>query len=386
MNSNPEVEKEKLKEKNSFEFMVYLHLLGQSIFISILLLFAFQNTFFNTLLKENNIIFYSLLIILIVTTDSSIFTQILNNSMNYFYFVIFTLCISYIFCKIAILFNFYFIMIICLLNILEILYLTIKTYRIKNNKKMMKFFVDPSSFRTCIILISSILCYIFKIGTLKFFIILIIFLLFEAYIIRSMDYILIKERNNFKNNRDYISSVIFLYIIIFRVILKFLKEKYHSRQYEKNPIEKDANVKDSNEKDANEKNKKEKDSNENKPIRKNMIYTGEEDFAEYYKDKDEKDSNEKRPIQKSRIYTGEEDYAKYYKDKDDKDSNENKPIQKGRIYTGEEYFARSYKDIKDEKYKKILMNDNYCGAIKESEEEEENSLNKKKTKNLNNKM
>ena len=325
--------------------------------------------------------------------------------MNYFYFVIFTLCISYIFCKIAILFNFYFIMIICLLNILEILYLTIKTYRIKNNKKMMKFFVDPSSFRTCIILISSILCYTFKIGTLKFFIILIIFLLFEAYIIRSIDYILFKERNNFKNNRDYISSVIFLYIIIFRVILKFLKEKYHSRQYEKNPIEKDANVKDSNEKDANEKNKKEKDSNEkwpirksrinemekrlrelykdkdkdekdsneNKPIRKNMIYTGEEDFEEYYKDKDEKDSNEKRPIQKSRIYTGEEDYSKYYKDKDDKDSNENQPIQKGRIYTGEEYFARSYKDIKDEKSKKILMNDNYCGAIKESEEEE-NSL------------
>ena len=368
MKSNPEVE----KEKNEFEFMVYLHLLGHSIVIFIILIFAFQNAFFNTLLKENNIIFYTILVILFATTNSSIYTPILKNKpMNYIYLFIFTLCISYIFCKIAILFNFYFTMIMCFFNISKIICLTIKSYSIKNNKKIKNFFINHS-FTFYIFLIGSILCRFYKIGTLKYFIILINFLIFDFYINRSMDYIL--KRNNFKNT-DYISTVIFLYINIFRLILKLLKKLYNSYQSEKEPneggpVEKEPNEKNQNakkpirsngsgifkrkfrERGEKDENQNEKSINEKKPIRKNLIYTGEEDFRKYYetdKDQNEKNINEKKPIRKNLIYTGEEDFREYYK----KDEDQNEKIPK--------------------EVKKILNLNNNCNAIKECDEDEDES-------------
>ena len=148
------------KEKNKFLFKVYLHLLCQSIFIFIMLIFAFRFTFFTTLLIENNIIFYaSLIILLIAFIQPLISDQILKNKpQNYIYLSIFTLCISYILCKEAVLFDFYLIMIMSLLNIIEILYLTIESYIVKKNEKTEMEIANTATFMGLVILfIGSIL-------------------------------------------------------------------------------------------------------------------------------------------------------------------------------------------------------------------------------------
>ena len=117
------------KQKNKFLFKVYLHLLFQSIFIFIMIFFAFKNTYFNILLIENNIIFYAALILLVIGFIQPLISDkiLKNKPQNYIFLFLFTLCISYSLCKAAILFDFYLIMIMSLLFIIEILFLTIES-------------------------------------------------------------------------------------------------------------------------------------------------------------------------------------------------------------------------------------------------------------------
>jgi FtsH-binding integral membrane protein len=255
------------KEKNKFLFKVYLHLLCQSIFIFIMLIFAFRFTFFTTLLIENNIIFYaSLIILLIAFIQPLISDQILKNKpQNYIYLFIFTACISYILCKEAVLFDFYLIMIMSLLNIIEILYLTIESYVVKNNEKTETDIANTSTFMgVCILFIGAILCFLKKISIFKFSLVLLILLVLGVYIIYDMNCIFIDKRRVFQKN-EYVLATIFLYIDIFQTILELLEKFYNSCEPERKPVKK-------------------------KTTKRGMIYTGEDDYKKQYrKESDEKD-------------------------------------------------------------------------------------------------
>ena len=255
------------KEKNKFLFKVYLHLLGQSIFIFIMLIFAFRFTFFTTLLIENNIIFYACLIILLIAFIQPLISdQILKNKpQNYIYLFIFTACISYILCKEAVLFDFYLIMIMSLLNIIEILYLTIESYVVKNNEKTETDIANTSTFMgVCILFIGAILCFLKKISIFKFSLVLLILLVLGVYIIYDMNCIFIDKRRVFQKN-EYVLATIFLYIDIFQTILELLEKFYNSCEPERKPVKK-------------------------KTTKRGMIYTGEDDYKKQYrKESDEKD-------------------------------------------------------------------------------------------------
>ena len=247
----------KEKEKNKFLFKVYLHLLSQSIFIFITLIFAFRFTFFTTLLIENNIIFYVCLIVLLIAFIQPLISdQILKNKpQNYIYLFIFTACISYILCKEAVLFDFYLIMIMSLLNIIEILYLTIESYVVKNNEKTETDIANTSTFMgVCILFIGAILCFLKKISIFKFSLVLLILLVLGVYIIYDMNCIFIDKRRVFQKN-EYVLATIFLYIDIFQTILELLEKFYNSCEPERKPV-----------------------------------YTGEDDYKKQYrKESDEKD-------------------------------------------------------------------------------------------------
>ena len=255
------------KEKNKFLFKVYLHLLGQSIFIFIMLIFAFRFTFFTTLLIENNIIFYACLIILLIAFIQPLISdQILKNKpQNYIYLFIFTACISYILCKEAVLFDFYLIMIMSILNIIEILYLTIESYIVKNSEKTETDMANTSTFMgVCILFIGAILCFLKKISIFKFSLVLLILLVLGVYIIYDMNCIFIDKRRVFQNN-EYVLATIFLYIDIFQTILELLEKFYNSCEPERKPVKK-------------------------KTTKRGMIYTGEDDYKKQYrKESDEKD-------------------------------------------------------------------------------------------------
>lgn len=295
--SGTEEEKEKIK----FICYVYLHLLGQSIFIFIMCLFAFQNTFFNILLKKNSIIFNTSLIILLVTFFQPLnLEQILkNNSQNYIYLFIFTLCISYILCKIAILFDFYLIMITFSFIFFEILYLTIEYYTTKKTKKTKTDIANSASFMAfCIILIGSILCFIKKISVLNFWIILIFLLALDIYLMHYMNFILMDKKRNFKNT-DCTLEVVFFYIDIFQIILNLFKK---FRNYSK-PWKKSVK----------------------KKIRKNMIYVGDEEYNYLYKKaSDEKDKNNDKKNSK-RLYNSKiNDTIEHIREIINQDDNEEK--------------------------------------------------------------
>jgi FtsH-binding integral membrane protein len=255
------------KEKNKFLFKVYLHLLCQSIFIFIMLIFAFRFTFFTTLLIENNIIFYaSLIILLIAFIQPLISDQILKNKpQNYIYLSIFTLCISYILCKEAVLFDFYLIMIMSLLNIIEILYLTIESYIVKKNEKTEMEIANTATFMGLVILfIGSILCFLKKISIFKFSVVLLILIVLGVYIIYDMNCIFIDKRRVFKDD-EFVLATVFVYIDIFQTILELLEKFYNSCEPERKPVKK-------------------------KTTKRGMIFTGEDDYKKQYrKESDEKD-------------------------------------------------------------------------------------------------
>ena len=208
------------KQKNKFLFKVYLHLLFQSIFIFIMIFFAFKNTYFNILLIENNIIFYAALILLVIGFIQPLISDkiLKNKPQNYIFLFLFTLCISYSLCKSAILFDFYLIMIMSLLFIIEILFLTIESYIVKSNEKTGTDIANTATtMGLCILFIGAILCFFKKISIVKFSIILLILLVLGIYIIYDMNCIFLDKRRVFIKT-EYVLAVVFLYIDIYKKI------------------------------------------------------------------------------------------------------------------------------------------------------------------------
>ena len=238
------------KIKTKFIFKVYLHLFCQIIIILLLALFAFKSKTFNSILSYNKIIFYTLIILAFILFLYPLFSdQILKIiPYNYIYLLIFTICISYIICKLILFLNPSLVRIGAILLILEIIYLLIDSYfRKKYNDDILNSSIFIGLF---LLFLSSILCFIEKIKILKMIIIFLILLSIGVYLIYDMNLILVDYRRNFEE-KDYVLANMFLYIDIIQTIFELIGKFYNSFEPEKVPINKAS---------------------------KSMIYTGEEEY------------------------------------------------------------------------------------------------------------
>ena len=258
--SNPKQE----KDSNKFVFKVYLHILGQAIVIFIMLFFSFRNQFVHTLLIENKLVFYIILIILLIAfIQALIFDDVLKHRpQNYFFLVIFTFCFSYCLCKQAIFFDFYLIMIMSILNIVEILYLMIESYIVTTNEKKGEDIANTATFMgLTLLIIGGILCFLKKISVIHFSMVLIILIILGIYIIYDMNCIFLDKRKHFSSN-GYVLATVFLYVDIFQTALELLEKFYNSCEPER---KQKRNVRG-----------------------KSMIYTGDEDYDKLYENQEEK--------------------------------------------------------------------------------------------------
>ena len=252
------------KEKNYFLPKVYLHILSQSIIILVMLFLTFKNLFFYTIIVLNNYVFYAILIILLVAFIRPLISDaILKNApQNYIYLFIFTICLTYIICKFAIMVDFSLIKLTTILNVVEILYLTIESYIVKKSEKNETDIANTATFMgLCLLFIGSIYCFLYKISILHLSIIILILVSIGVYIIYDMNCIFIDKRRKFQKN-EYVLATMFLYIDIFQTLFELLEKFYNSCEPERKPINRG---------------------------KKSMIYTGDEDYQNLYKTKEEEE-------------------------------------------------------------------------------------------------
>ena len=257
------------KEKNYFLPKVYLHILTQSIIILVMLFLTFKNLFFYTIIVLNNYVFYAILIILLVTFIRPLISDaILKNApQNYIYLFIFTICLTYIICKFSIMVDFSLIKLTTILNVVEILYLTIESYIVKKSEKNETDIANTATFMgLCLLFIGSIYCFLYKISILHLSIIILILVSIGVYIIYDMNCIFIDKRRKFQKN-EYVLATMFLYIDIFQTLFELLEKFYNSCEPERKPINRG---------------------------KKSMIYTGDEDYQNLYKTKEEEEKEKEK--------------------------------------------------------------------------------------------
>ena len=257
---NPKDSKAK-KIENKFIFKVYLHFFVHIIFILLMILLSFKNIIFNSILSKNKFIFYIFSILAFILFILPLFTeQMLKLSpYNYLYLLFFTICISYIICKISLFFSPTIIRVFSILLIFELIYLIIDAYINKNYDIDI---ANTSTFMGVFLLfITAIVYFVDKISFFKLNLIFLIILLFGIYLIYDMNLIFLEKRKKFEEN-DYILATLYLYIDVFQTIFELIGKFYNSCEPERKPIQKLKEA-------------------------KSMIYTGDEAYEDLYNEKNE---------------------------------------------------------------------------------------------------
>ena len=222
------ISKEKLKEiikKNKIISKVYLVFFIQSLIIFLFLYFAFYEEIFNSMLKKNNKIFYVsavfAFVIMLISHKVKILTVV---PLNYFFFLLFSGCISVVICKIAILFTFKTMATLWSLVIVMILFLTIYTYRLKKEIKLIS-----TAFIVFLVLFgaSIIIKFVANVSILNMILIIICLVCISLYLIYDMNN-LIEEKNLTKN--DYFTLNILVYFDIIMNFIKLVKFIYKNLQ------------------------------------------------------------------------------------------------------------------------------------------------------------
>ena len=254
------------KIESKFIFKVYLHLFCQVIFEILIIIFSFSNKAFNNFLSHNKIVFFIFILITFISIIHPLYSdQILKIiPYNYIYLFVFTLSISYILCKIFIMFNSSLVKIGVILFSLELIYLTVEAYI---NEKSETNIVNNSIFiGLCLFFIGFIFYFIEKIIFLKIIIIIIIILIFGIYLIYDMNLLFLDKKNKYEE-KDYVLATIFVYIDFFQTIFDLIGKFYNSCEPERKPIKRHDG-------------------------KKSMIYIGEEEYENLYNPKEDEDNKE----------------------------------------------------------------------------------------------
>ena len=180
--------------------------------------YAFNNEIFHDALKKNIKIFYFTIIITAIIFFSSYkWREVVSIvPFNYFFFLIFTISISYIICKIVILFQFKTIAVLWSLTLLMVLSLSTYAY---NSKKQIKI-AEAAIFSSLILISFSIIIkFVSKIPFADILLILLFLISLVVYLVYDVRSLI----NSFKiGNKNYILVDILLYIDIFRLLMKLV--------------------------------------------------------------------------------------------------------------------------------------------------------------------
>ena len=210
---------EKIKNNNYIISKIYFMFFIQ-LSISYLFIYqSFNNKLFSNLVKHNIKLFsLSICLTAIIFFSSYKWKEVLILvPFNYFFLIVFTISISFIICKIVILFSFKSITVLWILILIMILSLSVYAY---NSVKEIKI-AEAVAF-TSLILISFavILFFVVKINLMDTLLILFCLISFSVYLIFDVNS-LMKDKIIGKNNVFLVNF--YLYTDIFRIFMKMVK-------------------------------------------------------------------------------------------------------------------------------------------------------------------
>ena len=234
--------RQKILKKNKLTGKVYLVFFLQSLIIFIFIYYAFYSEAFRNLLQKNHKLFFISLVLAAVIMFASEKIKFLSVvPFNYFIFLIFSLCISILVCKLVILFSFKTIAILWVLLIFMILSLSIYAFITKIEIKLL-----PTSFFVLMVLliIGVFIKFFADVSFVDMLFIILCLICFNLYLIYDTN-VLIEERK--MTSRDYFTLNILLYLDIimnFIKLAKFIIKNLQSEEGENNKNESLEKIKD----------------------------------------------------------------------------------------------------------------------------------------------
>lgn len=218
INKKPKINKE-IIYKNRIISKIFLIFFIQVSITYIFIYYSFKNQIFHKLIKENKKLFIaSIGVTSIIFYSSFKFKEIFTTvPFNYFFFLVFTISISYLMCKLLILFSFPTITVLWILLLIMILSLSVYAYNSKKDIKIIEIVVFVS-----LILISFgiIIKFIEKIPIMDMALMIICLISLAVYLIYDVKKTIEEKKIG---QKDYILVNVFLYTDIFRVFVKIVK-------------------------------------------------------------------------------------------------------------------------------------------------------------------
>jgi len=181
--------------------------------------YSFNNEKFKNLLEKNNELFYLSIGITAIIFFFSFKNRILLTTVpfNYFFFIIFTLSLSYLICRVVILFTFKTILVLWTLLLIMVLSLSIYSYNLAKKVQITSAVVF-SSLST--ISFSVIIKFVSKITIVNILLILLCLICFSIYLVYDV-ISLIEEKEIEK--KEYILVNVFLYTDIIKQFIKLIR-------------------------------------------------------------------------------------------------------------------------------------------------------------------
>ena len=285
----------KIIAKNKLTGKIYFVFFIQMLIAFLFIYYAFENKLFNKALQNNLKLFYiSIILATIIMVVSGKFKLFSVVPFNYFLFIIFTLCISIIICKIVISFSFKTIAILWTLLIFLILSLSIYVFHIKNeiHLKSTSFFVF-----IVLLIVSLFIKFIGNVPLIDMIFIILCLIAFNIYLIYDVNSLI--EDNQVESNDYFLINILLYFDIIMNFIklFKFIYDNLKSKEGEENKnLEKMKDDIELMEKGINEvqnfgKKKKEEDEKDDKKKKKGKK-SKKEDKSDKKEDKKEKKKKE----------------------------------------------------------------------------------------------
>ena len=308
--------------------------------------FSFNNEKFKNLLEKNNELFYLSIGITALIFFFSFKNRILLITVpfNYFFFIVFTLSLSYLICRVVILFTYKTILVLWILTLIMVLSLSIYSYNLAKKIQITSAVVF-SSLST--ISFSVIIKFVSKIPIVNILIILLCLICFSIYLVYDV-ISLIEEKEIEK--KEYILVNVFLYTDIIKLFIKLIRmiTKYFESSVEIKNLKEIADDLDSG-------------FNDIKNLGKKLNDSGDEEDSDS-EDDDSDSSDDKKSKKKKDDKKGgkgkKEDKGKKDKknDKGKKDKKEDKK-NKGKSKSKKEDKKEDKKKGKKEKEKKSKKGD-----------------------------
>ena len=234
--------RQKILKKNKLTGKVFLVFFLQSLIIFIFIYYAFYSEAFRNLLQKNHKLFFISLVLAAVIMFASEKIKFLSVvPFNYFIFLIFSLCISILVCKLVILFSFKTIAILWVLLVFMILSLSIYAFITKIEIKLL-----PTTFFVLMVLliVGVFIKFFADVSFVDMLFIILCLICFNLYLIYDTN-VLIEERK--MTSRDYFTLNILLYLDIimnFIKLAKFIIKNLQSEEGENNKNESLEKIKD----------------------------------------------------------------------------------------------------------------------------------------------